>query len=679
MEIEFDTSTDRGSRGTPSDQPVYQTTVELFTNPSSTFGVGAYVTWPSRLKMIISFGQNPTVTWNTFIQLRPFTIASYLDPYAFADGVFLAKPVPEDLKPPTTAVITAPLRMSFCSNWTLSGIQSKGGGGRAMGYGWHVEVKKIDLTTGNLVGCPACGSGTCDCLDWVQSLNNRLAQIQVARINIVYSDTIASTGSTLTACVSTTKTCDLQPDYSYTWKLVTWSWLWSLSSKCGPSPIPSDFWTAPEQYVYCPAMSMTTSDLTGCNDNDVNTVCAPWASASTRMYLSPAPEVQILGPSILTLTDLLSPLVLKLRLLYDSVLACNGNISVALKNTFSTSTALGTQTSTLNNLIRYDWQVYANFYQAETLSVCFNPPTTACVAGSTQACLLYSAFGQGSTWQLPSNSLKSNVSYVVRAVARISTDISLLPCSAVGIRTNYSALNLDVFSGVFDSSTMATPRGGYRRASNYGIVIDDSSSSSQAIKVFSSVVNPLKLPGTKYQFKWDCYTWTKDIYTYWQLSSFFSLPPEIVSTCSCTAERCFKTWSDLQTLDSQSSNITLFSRNMNGMWNITIQIVVTVTELYNGSPLRTATTAVRFTVYPRTAREYQSGMLDPINNLVLTIDPSVLTGFNASEHPFNFLYNHFVPNEHLLILGQLVGTQYSCSSGIPDFNNDINNFCWYQW
>eukprot|EP00960_Hanusia_phi_P075046 768366-Hanusia_phi.AAC.8 len=680
LEVEFDTSTDRGSRGTPSDQPVYQTTSQLFNNPPSTFGIGAFVTWPSRLKMLISFGQNPTVTWNTFLELKPFTIASYLDPYAFASGVFLAKPVPEDLKPPTTAVITAPLRVSFCNNWTISGIQSKGGGGRPMGFGWHVDVKKIDLKTGNLVGCSECSSGGCECLPWVQALNARLAQINAARINIVFSESVASTGTTLTACVSPTKTCDLQPDYSYTWKLVTWSWLWSsTSSKCGSTPIPNDLWSSPEKYVYCPAMSMTTSDLTGCNDNNVNTVCAPWASSTTRVYLSPAPELQILGPSMLILNDLLTPLILQLRLLYDSVLACDGNISVALKNTFSPSTAASAQASTLSTLIRYDWQVYANFYQADTLAICSSAPTTTCQPGSTQSCLLYTAVGQGSTLQLPPNLLEYNKSYTIRAIARISSDTTLSPCSAIAVQTNFSSLSLDAFSGVFDSQTSTTPRGGYRRASNYGIVIDDSSSSNQAIKVFINVLNPLQKPGVNYEFTWSCYTWTKDLYAYWQLSSFFSLPREVVDICSCTADRCFKTWSDMQTLDLPASNITVLSKNLNGMWNITIGLQISIRELYNGNVVRTATTAVRFTVYPRSARDYKSGMLDPINNLVPSIDPSVVPGFNVSEHPVNFLYQNFIPNVLLLIRGQIVGTQYTCAGNIPNFANDINNFCWYFW
>jgi hypothetical protein len=307
----------RGARNVPSDEMVLQSVNDIFVDNFFTMGIGGYVSWPNRRQLIVSFGYNPTITSKTFVELRKYRIASAFDPYAFSEGIFLPDPIPQSRKPATTAVIDAPRRLSYCTDFTVDGLVSSGGVGRDLTYVWDVAVHDAN---GMSVNEP-----------WVRRLQSNVSHHSKPTIRVTSPD---SRGDFTSCFAGSNEDCNFKPGYTYIWRLITYSWLFDGElAECGGQGDDSDEWSLvqayedPSSFVDCPATSFKSfPSYTECYKNDTDAVrrCQPWDTAQTEILDYPFPDLQILGPSTIIIQPMTS-LHLQGSLNLESLFTCDFN------------------------------------------------------------------------------------------------------------------------------------------------------------------------------------------------------------------------------------------------------------------------------------------------------------------------------------------------------------------
>ena len=750
LEIEFDVSTNRGQSGSVTDETLYQSADDILLDPKQAFGVGAFATWPSRKFVIVSFGRDATITSQSYPQWRPFVISDYFDQYALiGDGeTFTIDPIAPEDKPATFAVLSAPKSVSYCSDWQLSAQDSQGGGGRPLSFGWFVTVRPMLEThdyadLDDYVACDTNNGTEAQCPAWVSRLQDTLSRLPATQPFIKFvskAQSFSQKGSCnveatcaqgLHVCFDGTDgtggtdvECDIKPGYLYTWRAVSYSWLWSPGVQtsvrtftCGSSPVPRDLWINPREYITCPAMSLKNSDPT-CYELLQNAPsCEPWASFTTKVSPKPMLELEILGPSEMKLPSPKLNLVLRGRVNTQSLLVCefpDGAFSPAdilrMKGVGSTEAL----TSTLSS----KWRIIR-----EPLPPPDTPPE-ACAQDDMPICssdtsasnycmedLTGNPSHESLVLNLPENFFKPQNSYFATLTNGMQGKDDTI-CSSLKIFLDEEPLEVDLYMGIYADKDQPkeSAMGGIKRAYNLGVDIGDvlSPTAVQEMRFYARVLNPRQPPtcagcSIKYLFDWKCRYWQKDLYKYWEPSSFVDAPKSIVTDCSCPTgdaehRTCIKSWglgNDTEVLSPfTESSVKVEEVKFTGKFNFTFEFTVVVTEFVERSGFgldigRSASEDMRATIYNQFDSRFQSYLAHREINLDLVID--------KSKRPSSVTVNNLVPYTPLIVKNYIrhgatdeyiepeqipMGEEsppFLCPGRLPEDVNGIDRMCWYQW
>jgi hypothetical protein len=735
--IEFDVSTNRGQLAAITDETIYQSADELLQD-AETFGEGAFAAWPDRKKVIISFGKGATITEQTYPKWRPYVISDYFDKYAFIGegSTFTIDPISPEDKPPTTTVLSATSFASFCSAWVLSAADSQGGGGRSLNFGWFVTVRPTDAKE-----YEACDSSTStECFDtqghWVSPWVSKL-QATLSTLNqpIIYAVSFERKDLSSGSCnddgdpnscsqnglhVCFDKECDIRPGFRYSWKVVTYSWLWTGGTQkssdgtktftCGQTPVPRDLWMQPQKYITCPAMSLATSDPT-CTESSDASECSPWATLDTVVSDKPLQDVNIYGPSTIELATPNIELLLQGFLDTKALLECDTSNSPQSSNkillSFPQLMGFGTPAD-LATTIEFEWRImrkpvsYAGTQDVCTESKVLQSQSKYCLPNENKDDCLVNLGGIPSrrtvSLKLPANKLESGRTYFASLSSRVVTSDDDV-CTFVQITVSIETLNVDLFLGVYLDSNQPKENalGGQKRGSNMGVEIGDlaAAEATQELRVYASILNPGTPNQVQYLYDWNCRYWQKDLYQYWQASRFKDAPVDIVKPCTCVSGdindvSCLKTWGSQNSLltTSLESMISIHEKKFSPLFNHTLEFTVTIAEsdadgLTTG---RTAQATMYATVYYQLDSRYVNFMSHRQISLELEVDKSKL--------PSPATTNNFVPYTPLSIKGFItnqageriqpsmipMGSEtFTCPGGLPSEVNGIDRICWFEW
>jgi hypothetical protein len=195
-----------------------------------------------------------------------------------------------------------------------------------------------------------------------------------------------------------------------------------------------------------------------------------------------------------------------------------------------------------------------------------------------------------------------------------------------------------------------------------------------------------------------CRYWKKDLYKYWQPSSFVDASSTIVSECACASgdvldRRCLNTWdqgnSSNVAVSSPESVVILPENKFIGLFNHTFEFRVAVREFIAGQPTkRSQDKTMMVTVHNQDDSRYISYMLHREINLELNVDTSKL--------PPTADATNFVPYTPLSITGYITNADgerimpgqipmgqgkpvFECPGGLPEDVNGIDKMCWFEW
>jgi len=136
MQIEFDVDTDRARSvsAMSSDQ--------LFRSGMLAFGTGSTAIWVLGSRLHVYFGQNPLATSETFVEIRPFTIALKSDPFQFVEGSVVQRQPTSDVKMHPLVQVFGSEHVSGCTGATIDATLTKGVGGRKPVFSWGLRSRK---------------------------------------------------------------------------------------------------------------------------------------------------------------------------------------------------------------------------------------------------------------------------------------------------------------------------------------------------------------------------------------------------------------------------------------------------------------------------------------------------------------------------------------------------------
>ena len=663
LAIDFDIPTNKGSStNVDPNSIVYQTTDEIFLDPLRTLGTGGLVTWLNPQQLIVSFGENPTCTSSTFLQIQPFTIASASDHHAFVSGQFLPDVIPDNQIPATTAVITVPENVSYCSDWSVSGSASAGGGGRPLGFGWDVRVLDTESRDVNT--------------EWATTLRTKIRSISRSELIVHYNATWNISGSELSVCppcvqgftcpdtISGRKEypccrCDLLPGYSYVWRLVTYNWLWSPTSGCGSVPVPEKLWTSPEMFRLCPAMSMNTGTEGVCdalNVSAANKAC-PWTWAKIFIDNTISPTLSIQGPNFMSINS-------------------GQNVALTAKLIPSVCASPASNSGSpaqLVHMVRHRWRLFQVRNKNLPFDACTSQSNLDILMSSNSSSLnqfFDSTYFSGS--QLYTVSVESLADEALYSAERL--------CTSIQIWVSMEALQVEITMGIYKNATATQLDSAEFGPDNHGVDIGDSqvtdpSKQTQVARFKATVLNRQSDPAVKYTYTWNCRHWVLDTYQPWvSLSSLKAAPdPHVVVACNCTPD----SWKDLSgpcpVPYTGSSGIDPGSQaNVNekayiSNFNTTFEYSVLVQEYVSGKIAR-AVTAVKYaTFYHQSEIAIQlKGMMD--RNVDINIAQSSTTSVRVLSKA--------VAGQPLLLTGIANGPMSSLKICNPE--NDLVS-CTYQW
>ena len=811
--VEFDVSTNRGQLGEITDETIYQAADDLLIDPEKKFGVGAFASWPSRRQVIFSFGKGATITEQTYPEWRPYIISDYFDRYAFIGSgeTFVIDPiVPED-KPATYAVISAPSFVSFCSEWYVSAGDSHGGGGRPLSFGWFVSVTPMaytsdDQTTiSNFAECDKLVPDPKKCPAWVLRLQATLQGLNQAKIRAISLEraeverrscneetnpnSCAENG--LHVCFD--EKCDIRPGYRYSWRVVTYSWLWTsgipsglkwinwgdtrptegqeiinsdLSARleektefsaeevkrfafdslgfdqyiksdsgtyfkpagvqvsgaqiyaCGKDPVPRNLWIRPQHYMTCPAMSLSTSDPS-CTESSEGS-CLAWATIDTEVSTRPLQELEILGPSSVHLSTNQIDLQLKGHVDTRSLLMCDtGNTQASAaylelaRGRLSGSGSAQELATTLEstwNIMQLDVSGHSQSkdicqYMADLTNANSYCSETDIIRMARDCMLNLEDIPSRRTvtLQLPPEFFRPRHTYYASLTSKIATDQGSGICSVVRIEVADEDLRTDLFMGVYLDADQPKENsmGGQKRGFNFGVDIGnvENSMSAQELRFYTTIENP-RTPAEdtegqmQYNYDWTCRYWKKDLYKYWQASSFLDAPTDVVSDCACESgnvndRSCLKTW-ESQTTTSTESMIKIAENKFVGLFNHTLEVRIIITELSQQKiPTgRVAENVLMVTVYNQGDSRFQPYMSH--REIILELD------VDTSKLPIPAGVRSFVPNIPINIKGWVANAAgeriepkwipmgqgkpaFECPGGLPEDVNGIDRICWFEW
>ena len=659
LTIDFDIPTNRGSSsGVDTNTVIYQTAAEIFIDPSETLGVGALVTWLNPQQMIVSFGENPTCTSSTFLQIQPFKIASSVNHHAYVSGQFLPDVIPDSQKPPTTAVISVPEKVSYCLDWTISGLGSNGGGGRPLGYAWDVQVFNRS-------------DGIVD-KEWTRTLRSKIRRISLPEINVRHNATWNISSVELSTCkvcragvvcpddlkarlggaVDACCQCDLFPGYRYSWRLVTYSWLWGPSGACGIKPVPDSLWSDPENLTTCPATSFGSGKQNGCDvPNAVPTGrSCPWSWVKMYVDNTTAPSLAIQSPSFLSVQP---------------------GHQLTLTAKFAPNTcapnSMGLSVAQLVGMFSIRWRLFRILDGSPSFDAC-----------STLS-------GRYSEIEFPDNTsfptLIINPTYLsagseygisVESLANPVISPASSACSSIQILVAPEELSVRVSMGVYMNSTSTQVNGQVFGPENHGVDIGDfritDALRQTQVAGFSAIIlNRNSDPSKKYTYTWNCRHWVLDTYQPWVLlSSAKAAPdPHIVVPCNCTPTTalgsydgpCPKLWTgQSQGPWDSGSQVMVSERAFIPYFNNTFEYSVFVQEVGLNNTVTRSTTAFNYaTFYHQLGMDQQrQGMMDrrvdieleqistssvPVLSRAVAGQPLLLSGTTIGESPNSFSTN----------------------------------------
>jgi hypothetical protein len=611
--IDFDIPTNRGvSGGADINTVIYQAAADIFVDPSLTLGIGALVTWLNPQQLIVNFGANATCTSSTFLQIQPFKIASSFDSHAFVSGQFLPDVIEDRAKPPTTAVISVPESISYCLDWTINGLASKGGGGRQLGYAWDVQV--FDFL-----------GSTVD-KEWTRTLRNKILRISTPQIHVRNNATWNTASSELKTCsvckpgvicpddskarmnADACCQCDMFPGYAYSWRLVTYSWLWAQTASCGTQPVPATLWSNPEAFRLCPATSLNSGKQMGCDVPGVvssKSTC-PWAWSKMFIDNTTSPTLDIQTPSIL------------------SVLSGQAVTLIAkfTPNICAPNLIGGSSTDQMARMVRNRWRLLRILGDSFSFDACkpqrgsFDEiflPTNASFPINIIDPIYLNA---GSKYGI---SVESFLDPAVYSGGRV--------CSSRQIFVSPQNLDVQVTMGIFLNASDTQVNGQIFGPENHGVDIGnpevtDSSKQLQIAKFTAKILNRDSNAFVRYTYTWTCRYWVLDTYQPWVvLSSDKAAPdPNIVIPCNCTPAAtasasydgpCPKQWTGQGQLEL-GSQVMVSERAYISRFNTTFEYSVLVQEIGADNLQLRSTTGVKYaTFYHQIPIEQQyAGMMD---------------------------------------------------------------------